>query len=65
MRGGGGGRDLAGTPNVPRALAAVISARLATLAELETRLGAEDLYDLLEILAVDAHNRARLRALQE
>lgn len=34
-----------------------MSARLATLVELQTELGAEDLYDLLEVLAVDAHNQ--------
>jgi hypothetical protein len=35
----------------------VVSARLATLAELDTALGTEDLYDLLEVIMVDAHNR--------
>jgi 4-diphosphocytidyl-2C-methyl-D-erythritol kinase len=30
---------------------------LATLHELDTVLGAADLYDLLEILAVDSHNQ--------
>jgi hypothetical protein len=30
---------------------------LATLAELETIYGLEDLYDMLEIIATDAHNR--------
>lgn len=29
---------------------------MATLAELGDSLGAEDLYDLLEIIMVDAHN---------
>lgn len=42
--------------NVPRAVAVVVSARMATMAELNSALGAEDLYDMLEILAVDAHN---------
>jgi hypothetical protein len=42
--------------NVPRAVALVVSARLATLTELGSTLGAEDVYDLLEIMAVDAHN---------
>jgi hypothetical protein len=35
----------------------VVSSRLATLAELDTVLGAEDLYMLLEIISVDAHNQ--------
>jgi hypothetical protein len=42
--------------NVPRAVALVVAARLASLTELGTTLGAEDLYDLLEIMVVDAHN---------
>jgi len=35
----------------------VISARLATLVELQTVLGVEDLYNLLEVIAVDRHNQ--------
>lgn len=35
----------------------MISAKLASLHELETVYGLEDLYDLLEIAAVDAANR--------
>lgn len=36
---------------------AVLSARLATLHELQNTLGAEDLYLLTEILVVDNHNK--------
>lgn len=43
--------------NVPASIATVISQRLATKHELETVYGVQDLYDLLEIIAVDAHNR--------
>jgi hypothetical protein len=43
--------------NVPRTIGAVLSSRLATMAELETLLGMEDVYDLLEIIAIDAHNK--------
>jgi hypothetical protein len=43
--------------NVPRAIGAVISSRLATMHELDTVLGAEDAYRLLEIVAVDAYNQ--------
>jgi len=43
--------------NVPRALGAVISSRLATLHELDTVYGTEDLYALLEIVSVDSHNQ--------
>ncbi len=42
--------------NVPRQIAAVVSSRLASLVELDTVLGVQDLYDLLEIMAVDSYN---------
>ena len=42
---------------MPRVIGAVISTRLATLVELDTVLGIEDAYNLLEIAAVDAYNR--------
>jgi hypothetical protein len=42
--------------NIPRTIAVVVSARLATLNELQTIYGLEDMYSLLEINAVDAHN---------
>jgi hypothetical protein len=35
----------------------VISGKLATLYELQTVYGTEDVYDMLEILSVDARNR--------
>lgn len=35
----------------------MISSGKASLVELDTALGVEDLYDLLEIIAIDAHNR--------
>jgi hypothetical protein len=35
----------------------VISGRLATLVECQSVLSVEDVYNLLEVLAVDAHNR--------
>jgi hypothetical protein len=38
----------------------VISSGKATLRELGTDYGTEDLYDMLEIVAVDAHNRRLL-----
>jgi len=43
--------------NVPRTIAAVVSGKLATLHELDTVYGVEDLYDLIEILAIDGHNQ--------
>lgn len=46
--------------NVPRPIGAVLSSRLASLAELGTVLGMEDLYDLLEVIAVDTYNQSLL-----
>jgi len=43
---------------VSAAIGAVVSSRLATLAELDSVYSVEDMYDLLEVLAVDAYNRA-------
>lgn len=42
--------------NVPQAVAMVVSSRMATLYELDTVYGIEDMYDMLEILSVDAFN---------
>lgn len=42
--------------NLPRAIAIVVSARLATLHELSTVYGVADLYRMLEIVQVDSHN---------
>lgn len=39
----------------------MISAGLATLHELKNTYGLEDLYDLLEVVLVDAYNRAVAR----
>lgn len=43
--------------NLPRHIGAVISAKLATLHECDTVYGVEDIYLMLEVLSVDAHNR--------
>ena len=56
----GGGASLAKYPNVPPAIGAVISAGKATLHELSTVYGTEDLYLMLEIIVVDAINRRLL-----
>lgn len=39
-----------------------MSADKATMVELDTVLGIEDLYDILEVLRVDARNRRIVRA---
>jgi len=45
-------------PNVPRLIGNVISSGKATLHECETIYSTEDLYFLLEVVSVDAHNKA-------
>jgi hypothetical protein len=42
---------------VPRPIGAVVSRGLASLHELDTVYGTPDLYDMLEIITVDAHNQ--------
>lgn len=55
--GGGGNRRFLDYPNVARSIGTVVSSRLATLHELDTALGVGDLYDLIEVVAVDAYNQ--------
>jgi len=43
--------------NVPPTIASAVASGRVTYAELATVLGVEDLHDVLEIAAVDAHNR--------
>jgi hypothetical protein len=38
-----------------------VSSKLATLHELSTVYGIEDVYDLLEVIAVDAYNIKKMR----
>lgn len=47
---------------MPRTIATVISSGKASKAELDSVLGVQDLWDLLEIIQVDAHNE---RVMQE
>lgn len=51
-------------PNVPALIGACVSSGRATLRELDTVYGLRDLHDLLEIAAVDAHNRRLLTSKQ-
>lgn len=46
--------------NTPGVIATLISARLATLHELQTVYGPTDAYQLLEIHFIDQHNRSVL-----
>ena len=42
--------------NVPRTIASLVSAKVATLHELDTVYGMEDVYDMLEVLIIDSEN---------
>lgn len=42
--------------NVPPFIGTVVSKGLATLHELDTVYGTQDVYDMLEIISVDNHN---------
>lgn len=42
--------------NVPPLIGVVVSAKLASLMELQTIYGVEDCYNLAEIVMVDIHN---------
>lgn len=43
--------------NLPRTIGAVISANKATLIECDTVYSVEDIYIMLEVVVIDAHNR--------
>lgn len=45
--------------NVPPMIASVVNSRLATLHELETVYGLEDLFDLLEIIIINIANQQK------
>jgi hypothetical protein len=46
--------------NVPATIGCVVSSKMATLAELGSVYGVKDLYDLLEVVMVDAFNNKQL-----
>jgi len=41
---------------VPKTIAICLSHKQATLAELQTIYGVEDVYDMIEVIMVDNHN---------
>lgn len=45
---------------MPQTIAVVVSAQLATLHELQSVYGTRDLYDLIEIIAVERYNQRKL-----
>lgn len=47
--------------NVPPIIGTLVSARLATLTELQTVYGVQDAYDILEVHNVDAYNERKAR----
>lgn len=48
--------------NTPPVIGTIVTSRLATLYELQTVYGAEDAYDLLELVNINKHNEAVLNA---
>ncbi|MDR1311996.1 MAG: transcription elongation factor GreA [Burkholderiaceae bacterium] len=48
---------LASYVNVPLVVAIAIANKKATLIELQTVYGIEDLYDMMEMIAVESYNR--------
>jgi len=51
---------LAGYVNVPPMIGAVVNSRLATLHELETVYGLEDLFNLYEIIIIKVANEQKM-----
>lgn len=56
---------LARYENVPTTIATVVSSKLATLYELDTVYGVEDLWRLLEINTIDNYNQMIANRSQE
>ncbi len=50
---------------MPPTIATAVSSKLATLAELDSVYGVEDLWWLLEVNAVDTHNANEMRKERE
>jgi hypothetical protein len=46
--------------NVPLNIVTVISAKLATMHELQTVYGTRDLFDMIEMIVVDRYNTRKL-----
>ena len=53
---------LARYPNLPQHLGVIISSGKATLAELQSVYSLADAYHLLDVIRVDAHNKALIEA---
>ena len=51
--------------NVPRSIGAVISGKMATLHECDTVYSAQDVYNMIEIMRIDAHNAKIIRDLDK
>ena len=51
--------------NVPRTIGAVMSHKMATLYEMQTVYSLGDVYAMIEVLNVDAHNQKILNKAQD
>lgn len=49
---------------MPKTIATVISGKLATLIELQTVYGVQDMWDLLEVITVDNNNARVMNEVQ-
>ena len=65
IEGGASHVDLVRYVNLPQSIAVVVSSGHAKLHELQTIYGTRDLYDFLEIIAVDIENQRRLNARED
>ncbi|HFR9155181.1 TPA: hypothetical protein ACHYEI_004551, partial [Yersinia enterocolitica] len=54
-------RKLTSTVNIPKNIYAVICSGKATYAELQNDLSVRDMFNLLEVIAVEAHNSVAWR----
>jgi len=50
---------------VPRSIGVALSSGKATLHELDTVYGLEDLYSIIEVDTIDMHNRRRIRRMSD
>lgn len=57
--------EMVGYVNIPNTIAQVVSSGRASLVECATVLSLEDVYDLLEVEAVNVENQRRLNAHRE
>ena len=58
LPGGGPQKGFTEYLNLPAVIGTLLSKRMATLHELDTVYGVQDVYDMLEVITVDDYNNA-------